>query len=91
VSATEHGAEVAVGVRDDGPGIDAEHQRLVFDRFWRAPSARYAGSGLGLAISRGIVEAHGGTIWVESAPGQGAAFYFTLRVSQLSRTVPNVS
>jgi signal transduction histidine kinase len=91
VSAVLHGDEVIVTVRDDGPGIDVDHQSLVFDRFWRAPDARYAGTGLGLAISRGIIEAQGGRIWVESAPGRGAAFHFTLPVSHVSRTAPNAS
>ncbi|HUQ04101.1 MAG TPA: sensor histidine kinase [Kofleriaceae bacterium] len=91
VSAEVHGEEAIVMVRDDGPGIDADHQSLVFDRFWRAPNARYAGSGLGLSISRGIIEALGGRIWVESAPGQGATFCFTLQVSPIIRTEPTAS
>jgi signal transduction histidine kinase len=91
VSSARHGEEVIVMVKDDGPGIDADHQALVFDRFWRAPDARYAGSGLGLSISRGIIEALGGRIWVESAPGKGATFCFTLQISQLTRTEPNAS
>ena len=68
-------------VRDNGPGLPKEAQEHVFDRFWRADSARsrdQGGSGLGLAICKGIVEAHGGRIWVESAPGEGAAFIFEL-------------
>ncbi len=85
------GQEAVFCVRDDGPGIDVDHQRLVFDRFWRAPDARYAGTGLGLAISRGIIEALGGRIWVESEPGAGAAFYFTLQISTLTRTGPSAS
>jgi signal transduction histidine kinase len=84
LSALRHGEEAIVCVRDDGPGIDADHQSLVFERFWRAPDARYAGSGLGLAISRGIIEALGGRIWVDSEPGKGAAFYFSLLISPLS-------
>ena len=91
LSATRHGEDAVVCVRDDGPGIGEDHQNLVFDRFWRAPDARYAGTGLGLAISRGIVEALGGRIWVESAPGKGAAFYFTLKISTLTRTEPSAS
>lgn len=84
LSADRHGEEAIVCVHDDGPGIDSQHQSLVFDRFWRAPDARYAGSGLGLSISRGIIEALGGRIWVDSEPGKGASFYFSLLVSPLS-------
>jgi signal transduction histidine kinase len=70
--------EVRFTVRDTGPGIPVEHQPHLFDRFWQARSTRRAGAGLGLAIAKGIVEAHSGTIWVESAPGQGSAFSFTV-------------
>ncbi|RKH32027.1 PAS domain S-box protein [Corallococcus praedator] len=65
-------------VEDTGPGIDAQEQVHVFDRFWQAIHAHKAGAGLGLAIVKGVVEAHGGRAWVESQQGQGAAFFFTL-------------
>jgi signal transduction histidine kinase len=62
-------------VRDHGIGIDLEHQARIFDRFERAVSVRhYGGLGLGLWIVRQIVEAHGGSISVESSPGKGSAF-----------------
>ncbi len=72
--------EVTVGVVDTGPGISAEAQKRLFQKFYRVPSSEQGteGSGLGLAITRRIVEAAGGRIWVESEPGHGAAFYFTL-------------
>lgn len=72
---------VEFSVRDQGPGLDLETQARVFERFWQAPSTRRTqagGSGLGLAIAKGLVERHGGTIGVESAPGEGARFYFTI-------------
>jgi signal transduction histidine kinase len=50
----------------------------VFDRFWRDKESENAGSGLGLAICRGILDQHGGRIWVESREGEGATFIFTL-------------
>ncbi|MEW5929270.1 MAG: PAS domain S-box protein [Gemmatimonadota bacterium] len=68
---------VEVSVADTGVGIPPEHLTHVFDRFWQG-DARRKGAGLGLAIARGIVEAHGGRIRAESAPGQGSTFTFTL-------------
>jgi signal transduction histidine kinase len=67
--------EAAVAVRDDGPGIAPEDLPHVFERFWKS---RSRGTGLGLAIVRGIVEAHGGGVRVESRLGEGATFAFTL-------------
>jgi signal transduction histidine kinase len=78
VSALLQPGEVQVSVADDGPGIATEDLPHVFDRFWRAGGARVEGSGLGLAITRELVRAHGGYTWVESGPGQGSRFYFTL-------------
>jgi two-component system OmpR family sensor kinase len=74
-------AELAV--RDTGIGIAEGHLDHVFDRFWRAPSVRgTAGSGLGLAITKWVVQAHGGTITVESVVGHGTTFVLTLPVVQ---------
>ncbi len=68
-----------VTVRDEGPGIASEHHERVFEIFRRlAPRDDASGSGIGLAICRKIVRAHDGRIWVESEPGRGAAFRFTL-------------
>jgi heavy metal sensor kinase len=78
------GAQVRVVIADDGEGIAAEHLPHLFDRFYRVDPARErerettGGTGLGLAICRSIVEAHGGTIGVESTPGQGTQVAFTL-------------
>jgi len=68
-------------VRDQGPGIGAADQRRIFERFERASPPALAGLGLGLWIARSIVEAHGGRIGVESAPGQGATFTVELPVA----------
>jgi two-component system phosphate regulon sensor histidine kinase PhoR len=71
--------DVQVCVTDSGPGIPKDEQRRVFERFYKADRARSrGGTGLGLAIARHIVEGHGGRIWVESTPGRGASFYFTV-------------
>jgi signal transduction histidine kinase len=70
--------EVRFTIADTGPGIPPEHLKHVFDRYWQAKSTAKLGTGLGLSIAKGIVEAHGGRIWVESPPGSGAQFNFTL-------------
>ena len=73
--------EVVVRVRDQGPGVLDEERHLLFRPFERLSAKPTAGEkslGLGLAIAEGIVAAHGGRIWVESAPGQGASFCFSL-------------
>jgi two-component system phosphate regulon sensor histidine kinase PhoR len=73
--------QIEICVRDDGPGIPAEARDRLFERFYRVDKARsreQGGTGLGLAIVKHVVQAHGGDVRVESAPGEGAAFYFTL-------------
>jgi signal transduction histidine kinase len=70
--------EVRVAVTDQGPGISDEHRARVFDRFWKANGGDPRGAGLGLAIAQGIVDAHGGRIWVESQTGVGSTFWFAL-------------
>jgi signal transduction histidine kinase len=74
----EGGAEVRFSVRDTGGGIPPEHLPYVFDRFWQASRSDRWGLGLGLPIVKGIVEAQGGRVWVESEAGRGSAFFFTL-------------
>ncbi|MFL5619417.1 MAG: sensor histidine kinase [Gemmatimonadaceae bacterium] len=76
-----HNDGVLVNVIDTGEGIPADQLPHVFDRFFQVSSTRMGarhGAGLGLPIARGIVEAHGGTIWIESAPGRGTTVRFTL-------------
>lgn len=70
--------EVRFSVADTGPGIPESQLPYVFDRFWQARPVGEFSVGLGLAIARGIVEAHGGRIWVETAEGQGSTFSFTI-------------
>jgi PAS domain S-box-containing protein len=71
--------EVLFWVADTGVGIAPEHLPHLFDRFWQVRETARDGAGLGLSIVKAIVEAHGGRIWVESQPGAGATFFFTLR------------
>jgi signal transduction histidine kinase len=72
------GDEAIFSVADSGPGIAGEDLDRLFEKFWQRRRTDRRGVGLGLAIARGIVEAHGGRIWVESRIGDGSTFYFTL-------------
>ncbi|MFL5737664.1 MAG: sensor histidine kinase, partial [Actinomycetota bacterium] len=84
VSASRHNGSCKVAVRDEGPGIAAEHLPRLFERFYRVDTARSrndGGTGIGLAIARSVVEAHGGRIWAESDPGAGSVFLFELPVA----------
>ena len=81
VGATPAEREVVFWVADNGVGIGEDELAHVFDRFWRTSEMDRRGAGLGLAITRGIVEAHGGRIWVESAPGEGSTFFFTIPIA----------
>jgi PAS domain S-box-containing protein len=72
------GDAVRFVVADSGPGLHPDEAPHVFDRYWQAPECARKGTGLGLHIARGLVELHGGRIWVESQPGGGCAFFFTL-------------
>jgi signal transduction histidine kinase len=84
VAASRVAEDVLVEIRDSGEGISAEDMPHIFERFYRGEKSRSrasGGSGLGLAIAKGIVEAHGGQIGVESSPSQGTRFFFTLPVA----------
>jgi two-component system, chemotaxis family, sensor kinase Cph1 len=76
------GGELRIEVIDSGPGIPGDQLGQVFNRYWQAQRSEREGSGLGLFIAKGIVEAHGGKIWVEAPPGRGAQFKFTLRLAR---------
>ena len=78
VRAANGPTSVVVSVEDTGVGIEPEALNRIFDRFWQARPTPRRGSGLGLAIARGIIEAHGGRIWVESEVGRGSVFSFSL-------------
>jgi signal transduction histidine kinase len=83
IKAEAHNGSFHVSVRDTGPGISSADQARLFQEFQQADNTitkKKGGTGLGLAISKRIIEMHGGRIWVESQPGQGSTFTFTLPV-----------
>nr|MBV6629988.1 histidine kinase [Oceanococcus sp. HetDA_MAG_MS8] len=86
IRSRNEGDEIVIMVSDNGPGIAAEEQELIFDRFRQArrQERRASGTGLGLAITKRIVEHWGGRIWVHSNPGWGAQFSFSLPVQEAS-------
>jgi signal transduction histidine kinase len=76
---------VQVFVSDEGIGIPASEQERIFDRFARVDSSltrQMPGAGLGLFLVKAVIEAHGGRVWVDSRPGQGSTFYFTLPLTE---------
>ena len=80
VQVTSGDGRVKFSVQDNGPGITAEEQALIFDRFYRGRGAPGDGAGLGLAIARSVANAHGGRVSVESAPGMGSTFTLEIPV-----------
>ncbi|WP_437652630.1 sensor histidine kinase [Sorangium sp. So ce1182] len=82
LSVDREGAAARFSVADTGPGIPRENLPSIFERFWKDETRGKKGTGLGLYIARGIVDAHGGRIWVESEIGHGARFYFTIPLAE---------
>lgn len=80
LTAKRQGANINISVEDDGIGIALEHQTRIFQKFVQVNKRDSGRTGLGLAISKEIVRAHGGTIWVESSPGKGSIFTFTIPI-----------
>jgi len=83
ITAERRDREVVVTVRDTGVGIAPEDLPLVFQEFRQLCGASRGGSGLGLAVSKRLIELHGGAMWVESAPGEGSSFSFSLPVGEM--------
>jgi signal transduction histidine kinase len=82
IGAEPEAGQVLFSVADTGPGIPAEHVSHAFDRYWQQKGSDRHGSGLGLYIAKGIVEACGGRIWIESTPGGGTTVRFTLPIAR---------
>jgi NtrC-family two-component system sensor histidine kinase KinB len=85
LQARASGGWAYLSVADDGAGIPQEFQSRIFDKFVLVKGDTRGGSGLGLSICREIVKAHGGTIWVESSPGKGSTFTFTLKTAEQNK------
>jgi signal transduction histidine kinase len=81
VAARAEGDDVQVSVKDTGAGMSESDLERIFEPYWQAQRTASLGAGLGLKIAKGIVEAHGGRIWAESAIGEGTTVYFTLPVA----------
>jgi PAS domain S-box-containing protein len=90
IGAERIGLEVRFAIRDTGTGIRPDRLAHVFDRYWQAEETAKKGTGLGLFIAKGIVEAHGGRITVESIDGEGSTFSFTLPLATPSAEQPPV-
>jgi signal transduction histidine kinase len=82
VGAQVEGEQVRFSVSDTGPGLTPEARAHIFDRFWQLDRKDRRGAGLGLSIVKGLVEAQGGSLRVESEPGHGSTFSFTVPVAR---------
>jgi len=88
VSARPHDGQVLSEVSDQGLGIPVDKLESIFDEFYQVDRKNYGGTGLGLSIVKGIIQEHGGRIWVDSRPGEGSTFFFTLPASKDARDGP---
>ena len=82
LEAHEEGSNMQISVNDNGPGIPAEYQTKIFQKFVQMTGDHNTGSGLGLAICKEIIRAHCGTIWVDSIEGQGSSFSFLIPIKR---------
>ena len=73
--------DIRFEVADTGPGISSDERQHIFEPYWSAARHGKKGTGLGLFIARGAVDAHGGRLWVDTEPGRGTTFFFTLPIA----------
>jgi signal transduction histidine kinase len=78
IIASQKGDDIFHEIQDTGIGIPEDKLQKIFEEFYQVEGNKYGGTGLGLSIARRVIEEHGGRIWVESQPGKGSVFYFTL-------------
>ena len=78
ISCSRSGTECVFSVKDNGPGVDLAYQSRIFGAFKRLHGKEHPGNGLGLAFCKRAVDAQGGRLWMESTPGEGSTFHFTL-------------
>lgn len=78
IIANPKGDQILCEIRDTGMGISGDNLQKIFEEFYQVEGGKYGGTGLGLSIAKQMIEVHGGNIWVESSPGQGSTFFFTL-------------
>jgi two-component system sensor histidine kinase KdpD len=82
IAATASDERITVEIADHGPGLPRGEEERVFEKFYRGGVTSERGAGLGLAICKGIVQAHGGRVWAHNLPEGGAAFFFTLPLTE---------
>ncbi len=88
ITARPHNGQILTEVSDQGVGIPEDKREAIFDEFFQIDRKKFGGTGLGLSIVKGIIQEHGGKIWVDSRPGKGSTFSFTLPVTKGSRDEP---
>jgi signal transduction histidine kinase len=88
ITARPHNGHVLSEVSDQGVGIPKDKLEAIFDEFFQVDRKKFGGTGLGLSIVRGIIQEHGGKIWVDSQLGEGSTFFFTLPVGKVSKDGP---
>jgi signal transduction histidine kinase len=81
IIASQGDQSILLRIGDTGMGIPEDKHQMIFDEFYQVEGGKHGGTGLGLAIAKGLVEKHGGSIWVESQLGKGSTFYFTIPLS----------